>query len=382
MSEIKIILPKLGESIVSATVVQWFKKEGDSVALDEPLLEVSTDKVNSEIPSPASGILKEILVKVDEEVDVGAPLALVSDQGAVQEEKEIARNEGKAKEQEEKDGFLSPAVMRLVQEKGIPLSELDRIPRKTARLTKKDIENYKTSPFQEKEGSEIIKMSGLRKAISENITTSYREIPHASLTTEVDVTDLVKGIQENKQRFLDQHGIKISITAFAARAIIKAVTKFPLLNSSITGDTIILKKFIHLGMAVGVDQGVIVPILKHAEKLNIVDFAKKIADLSVRSRENKLKPDEVQEGSITMTNFGITGVPFGTPIIRYPEVAIIGLGAISKKVLVMPDETTAIRSTCWVSVTFDHRVLDGIYGCGFLNVIKEELETGFLVEET
>lgn len=374
MSEIKINLPKLGESIVSATVVKWFKKVGDLVALDEPLLEVSTDKVNSEIPSPAKGVLKEILALEDIEVAVGAPLAILSAEavaiGTSEEPKqEITRQETGT------DDFLSPAVMRLIQEKGIPLSDIDKIPRQGARLTKKDVDAYCAPCPLNQEGTERIKMSGLRKAIAENMVRSFYEAPHASLTTEVDVTDLMKKIQDKKQPFFDEHGVKLSITAFVARGIARAVKEFPLVNASLDRDTIVVKKFVNLGVAVSVDQGVMVPVIRNAEDLSIVDFAKQINSLAKKARENALEPDDVKEGSITMTNFGITGVALGSPIIRYPEVAIIGLGAIAKKVMVMPDDSTAIRSIMWVSVTFDHRVLDGLYGCGFLNALKKNLET-------
>lgn len=374
MSEIKITLPKLGESIVSATVVKWFKKVGDTVSLDEPLLEVSTDKVNSEIPSPAKGVLKEILAQEDEEVQVGAPLAILSG-GAVSTTKDEAPKQEETRQETGSDDFLSPAVVRLIREKGIPLSEIDKIPRNGARLTKKDVEAYALPCSLSQEGTERIKMSGLRKAIADNVVRSFYEAPHASLTTEVDVTELLKGIQDKKQAFFDKHGVKLSVTAFVSRAIARAVEEFPLVNSSLDRDTIVVKKFVNLGVAVSVDQGVMVPVIRNAQDLSIVDFAKKIADLAKKARENTLDPDDVREGSITMTNFGATGIMLGAPIIRYPEVAIIGLGAIKKQVMVMPDDTTAIRSIMWVSVTFDHRVLDGLYGCGFLNALKGQLES-------
>jgi 2-oxoglutarate dehydrogenase E2 component (dihydrolipoamide succinyltransferase) len=192
--------------------------------------------------------------------------------------------------------------------------------------------------------------------------------------TEVDVTGLVMFIQEQKHPFLQKHGVKLSITAFVARAIARAVEEFPLINSSLEGDTIVMKRFVNLGIAVSVDQGVMVPVIRGCQTLSIPEISKQIADLALKAREHRLAPDEVQEGTMTMTNFGMTGTMIGIPIIRYPEVAIVGLGAITKKAMVMPGDTIAARSIMWVSLTFDHRVLDGLYGCGFLNALKTRIE--------
>lgn len=370
--QIKIALPKLGESIVSATVLQWFKKEGDMVSLDEPLLEVSTDKINSEIPSPAAGRLSEILVKEGQEVQVGETLAILSTQKTAMEEKQ----------QEE----LSPAVLRLLQEKGIALEDIARIPRSGAggRLTKKDVESFavkkpseKTSSVQTRKHSEAqerVPMTPLRKAIADNMVRSFYEAPHASLVIEVDVTDLMRRIEEEKKVFLEKTGAKLTITSFAARALVHALESFPLLNASLEDDTIVMKRFVHLGIAVSVEHGVMVPVVRHAEKLFVEGLSKVIARLAQKARSQSLEPDEVQEGSITLTNFGMTGTLIGIPIIRHPEVAIVGLGAISKEVKPMADQSIAIRSVMKISLTFDHRVLDGLYGCGFLAEMKKQLE--------
>lgn len=390
--EIKINLPKLGESIVSATVVQWFKKVGDFVALDEPLLEVSTDKVNSEIPSPQSGILHKILVQVDEEVQVGAALAILKAQGAapVAERKKESSVETSISSFQEASDILSPAVLRLLKEKEISLKEVGQIPHtgQGARLTKKDVENYSLSkagkakkqpvcPAAAPKGQEEyerVKMSTLRKSIAENMVRSFYEAPHASLLTEVDVTRIMKLIQEHKSSFFQEHGAKLSITAFVARAIAQTVQKYPLLNASLEGDTIVMKHFVNLGIAVSVDQGVMVPVVRKCDQLFLSSIAKEIASLAEKARKQQLSAPEVQEGTITMTNFGMTGTMVGIPIIRYPEVAIVGLGAVTKKVVAMPDDSIAIRSIMWVSLTFDHRVLDGLYGCAFLNALKTDLE--------
>jgi len=375
---IQITLPKLGESILSATVVQWFKKPGDRIERDEPLLEVSTDKVNSEIPSPVAGILKEILAHPDQELQVGEPLALLSTKAQSSVAAPISAPV-EAAPQEEKETFLTPAVLRLLQEKKIPLSEIDKIPGtgQGGRLTKQDVEAY--CPLKAKASAPVadierVKMTGLRKAIADNMVKSFYEAPHASLITEVDVTRIMKLIAENKQSFLQKHGTKLTITAFVARALCRALQAYPLINASLDNDTIVMKRFVNLGIAVSVDQGVMVPVIRNCQALALPEISKEIADLAEKARSQKLSPQEVQEGSVTMTNFGMTGTMIGIPIIRYPEVAIVGLGAIVKKVAAMPDDSIAIRSVMMVSLTFDHRVLDGLYGCGFLNELKKHLE--------
>lgn len=379
--DVKILLPKLGESIVSATVVQWFKKAGDSVRLDEPLLEVSTDKVNSEIPSPMSGTLKQILAEPGQELQVGETLALLATEQAVPGIVAAPPLPPSQSEKNEMEDFISPSVMRLLHERGIPLNEIDQIPRtgEGGRLTKKDVENYQVPktpcPLQRERGdTERVRMTSLRKAIADNMVRSFYEAPHASLITEVDVTRLVKLIQEQKQSFLAQHGVKLTITSFVARAMSRAIKAYPLINASLDGETIVVKHFVNLGVAVSVDQGVMVPVIRGCQKLTLPEISKQITELAEKSRSHKLSPSEVQDGSITLTNFGMTGTLIGVPIIRYPEVAIVGLGAISKKVMAMADDSIAIRSVMMVSLTFDHRVLDGLYGCGFLAELKKQIE--------
>ncbi len=406
--EIKITLPKLGESIVSATIVQWFKKEGDPVRLDEPLLEVSTDKVNSEIPSPVAGVVTQILAKTDEELQVGDLLAIISKQGSAQmtsagepsslgKEASEQAHEQVRQIQGEYSDFLSPAVLRLAHEKGIPIEELKKIPTTGGggRLSKQDLEAYienkksvcrqtatpkPACPHAVTEDIEKLKMSGMRKAIAENMVKSFYEAPHATLVAEVDVTAVLKLIQEHKESFLAKHGFKITITTFIAKAIVKALQEFPLINSSLEQDTILVKRFVNLGIAVSIEQGLIVPVIKNCQRLSTVELAKAVSELSTKARGNKLSPSDVMEGTITMTNFGMSGVAIGIPIIRYPEVAIIGVGAIQKRVAVLEDDSFAIRSFMHLSLTFDHRVLDGMYGCGFLASVKKHLETDAKIE--
>lgn len=379
--EITIKLPKLGESIVSATVVQWFKKEGDPVKLDEPLLEVSTDKVNSEIPSPVTGQVTKILAAVDEEVDVGAPLAFVVTGDPV-----VAHDSPSPMQEEtcekltcsSKKGFFTPVVLKIAQEKGVDLSELEHIPATGAggRLSKRDLENYLSTsrkPSQESSTNRI-KMSTMRKMIAEKMVRSYSEVPHATLVNEVDVTSVMQYLAQEKESFKKKNGYKLSITSFIARAIGKGVKDFPIVNASLEGDTIVLKPAVNLGIAVSVDQGILVPVVPNCHTRSLKEIARDIASLSDLARHGKLTPDQVQEGTLTMTNFGMSGTLLGTPIIPYGQVAIVGVGAIHKKVVVLKNDTMAIRSMMYLTLTFDHRVLDGMYGCGYLAAIKKHLE--------
>jgi 2-oxoglutarate dehydrogenase E2 component (dihydrolipoamide succinyltransferase) len=389
--EYQVTLPKLGESIISATIVQWFKKEGDQINLDEPLLEVSTDKVNSEIPSPVSGVLYKILASPDQELQVGEPLAIIHMvKGSAGDDPrmivEVKREAASASS--EMQGFFSPALLRLARENHISLDELEKIPTSGAggRLSKRDLELYiekktpaknKPCPMVTKSLStdvERVKMTGMRKAIADNMVRSFYEAPHATLVTEVDVTSIIQLIQQEKEAFLAKHGSKLTITSFVARAISKALKEYPFLNSSLEDDTIVVKRFVNLGIAVSIDQGIMVPVVKNCQALTIAELAKAIGDVSSRARTGKLTPNDVQDGTITLTNFGISGVMIGIPIIHYPEVAILGLGAIKKKVIALEDNMMAIRSMIYISLTFDHRVIDGMYGCGFLNSLKEHLE--------
>lgn len=381
MSEkVKITLPKLGESIVSATVVQWFKKKGDPVHLDEPLLEVSTDKVNSEIPAPFAGTLEEIYAEVDQEIAVGEPLALLSTEQPhnIPSSEEIKEEKSFSEDTSQQD-VLSPAVIRLLQEHKISLDQVATIPRtgEGGRLTKKDIENFvskKKCPKSAVLEVEKFPMSPMRKAIAQNMVKSFYEAPHASLITEVDVTEALKQIQEKKEAFFKEHKVKLTITSLIAWAMSRALKDYPLLNASLDQETILVKRYVNLGIAVSVDQGVMVPVIHGCEKKSVVEIAKVLASLAEKTRSNTLSAEETKEGTITLTNFGMTGTEIGIPIIRYPEVAILGLGAISKKVAVQEDDSIAIRSKTFISLTFDHRVLDGIYGCNFLHEVKAKLE--------
>lgn len=382
---VKVFLPKLGESITSATVVKWLKKAGDFVHLDEPILEVSTDKVNSEIPSPVSGYLLEVFAAEDQEKEVGSLLCLIGT-------KEPVVNEVTALDPAPKKEvlFLSPAVTRLIREFNILEEDLQKILPTGAngRITKQDIENFiqgkpliKEKPKACPQNTpsietsiEKLKMSKIRKAIAENMAKSFYSAPHASLIQEIDLSKISSFIKKEKEKVLKEKNAKLTFTAFIAYAIARAIEQFPLINSTLDEDHIFIKKQVNLGLAVSVDQAVLVPVIRNAHTFSVIEIAKAIQDLALKAKTQNLDPDDTREGTVTLTNFGMTGTLIGIPIIRFPEVAIIGVGAVTKKVVVLENDSFGIREIAHLSLTFDHRVLDGMYGCGFLAEIKNILE--------
>lgn len=391
MSQFELTLPKLGESIQGATIIQWLKKEGEFVRYDEPLLEVSTDKVNSEIPSPVAGVVQKIYAREDEEVATGGLLALIALEKEM-EESVILKSEIKNPciAQEEKNHFLSPSVMRLAQVENIATEDLLKMAGsgEGGRVTKKDVETYlekRDQPLVKAEAlcsrktmgeemEERVKMTKMRKAIAENMVRSFYEAPHASVVVEVDVTEVMELIKKEKTRFLETHKAKLTITSFLIQALAKSLTQFPMLNASLEKEEIVLKRYINIGMAVNVEGGLMVPVVKNCQDRNLASIAKAVFDLSTRAREYKLAPDEVQGGTITLTNFGISKALMGVPIIRHPEVAIIGAGTVQKRVVVRDDDSFAIRQMIYLTLTFDHRLIDGILACEFLATVKQQLE--------
>ncbi len=362
-------LPKLGESIVSATVVSIYKKENDYIQKDETLMEVATDKVNSEIPSPVEGTIKKILVKIDDTLQVGDVIAIVSTEDITKEYIEKHEIE-KQEEKETKQSFISPAVLRYAKENNLKLEDLEKIEGtgEGKRVTKRDIENFSKSKGQ----LDFLELSPIRQAIANSMIKSL-EVPHAYLIDEIDVSEVVNLINENKRKFLDKYSSKLTITSFIAKAIAVAAKEYPLVNSSYKSGKILLNKNINLGLAVNVDDNVIVPNIKNIENLNIIDISKHINDLATKAKENELEKSDLEDGTITLTNFGMTKVSIGLPIIKYPEACIIGIGTINKKVCVI-DDKTQIRSIMMLSFAFDHRIFDGIYACKFINKIKDYLE--------
>ena len=378
--EITIYLPKLGESIHQATIVLWLKKEGETVEKDEPLVEVSTDKVNSEIPSTARGFVKKILADVGAEIAIGDAIAVIETEGESTNVFPKKKGEETREESFSTADFFSPAVLKMMQQNQILHEEAKNIPKENpeGRLTKKDVESYLEA---KKSGMQKGKtMGSMRKAIAENLTLSSKEIPTASLITKVNVTSLVQWINLHKQRLLQEKGVKISITAFALRAIAESLKEYPLVNASLQGDEILFHPDVHIGVAVHVEKGLLVPIVHSCQKKSVFACAEELQQLALDAREGKLSVEQMNGGTITLTNFGMTGIEMGFPIIRYPEVAIIAMGAIHKEVTVLADDTTAIASMLYLSLSFDHRLFDGIYACNFLRAVQLYLEEKYQKE--
>ncbi|MBN1914337.1 MAG: 2-oxo acid dehydrogenase subunit E2 [Parachlamydiales bacterium] len=369
MEEVIMNLPKLGESIVSATIVRWHKKEGDFVEKDESLVEVATDKLASEIPATASGILHKILAQENQEISVGDPLAVIKTQ---EEKVVIPKQNMQEKIVEEKmadSDFYSPAVRHLAQTHGIVESELQYIPKETSRLSKKDMEKY----LENKEKN-IVPMTPMRKAIAENMMRSYREIPHATLVTDIDVTDLLAYIAAHKEQMQQEHHVKISLTVFLAKALCQVASDFPLINATISQDNIVMNSSVNLGIAVNMEKGLVVPVIHHADKKDVIELARAIRDVASKGREGKLTLEEMQGGTITLTNFGMSGIELGFALIRHPEAAIFAAGAIVPKAVVHQGEIK-VRSMISLSFSFDHRLIDGMYGCEVLNKYKQLMES-------
>ncbi len=379
---VEMHLPKLGESIVSATIVQWLKEEGDTVMQDEPILEVSTDKVNSEIPAPHAGVLTEKLAVENQEIDVGAPLAKLLIEKKEKVLAAVPQVTSPDIQTQEKNDFLTPAVLNLARKNDVSLEDLTQIKGsgQGGRITKKDVEGFIEKPslnngqVEPKPDVEKLPMTGLRKAIAENMVRSFYQAPHASLVAEVDVTDIMQAIKANKAAFIEEHGVKITITSYIIQAIAQAVQKYPMVNASVDKDTILMKRFVNLGIAVSIENGVVVPVIKNCQEKGLLCIAKEVARLSKHARGSTLSQEDIADGSITMTNFGMSGMHIGIPIIRHPEVAIVGVGSIHKTVSPISDTAFGVRQKVFLTLTFDHRVIDGIYGADFLNHIKTSLE--------
>ena len=376
--DFEIKLPKLGESIVSATIVTIHKNEGEKISKDETLMEVATDKVNSEIPSPVEGVIKKILVKPNETLQVGDVIAIVITE-AIEDDKILNSQEEKEKEtpkQEENDkkSFFSPAVLRFAKEGNVSIQDLEKIEGtgEGKRVTKKDVENFMKS----QEGDQnFIKLSPIRQAIATNMTKA-NAVPTAYIIEEIDITSLMQLINEQKHHFLENFSAKLTITPFLVKAIAIAAKKLPLANSSFKEDKILLIDDINIGIAMNVNSDVLVPTIHSATDLNFVDIVKNLNVLVKKAKTQTLSAKDSENGTITLTNFGMTNISVGFPIIKYPQACIIGAGAIKKKPWIVNDEIQ-IRSIINISFGFDHRIFDGIYACQFLNEIKNYLEYDF-----
>lgn len=400
---VDVVMPKLGESITEGTILNWKKKEGDFIKKDETLLEVSTDKVDVEIPSPTSGIVKEILFKEKETVEVGKIIARIevsSEEREVKKSEEV-KKETKLKDEEKvistkeepavpKSRFYSPLILTIAKENNIGMEELERIPGTGmgGRLTKKDLLNYieekgkkeEKIPIQQPAPGEreiIIPMDHIRKKIAEHMRRSLDTSAHVYTLTECDMSKVIQTIQREKEKFLQEEKIKLTFTPFFIYASIKALKDFPKVNASIDGENIILKKNINIGIAVATERGLIVPVIKNAEAKSFLGITREAYNLAVRAREEKLSPDDIFGSTFTITNYGVFGNIFGLPIINQPNVAILGVGAVKKRPVVIETaegDTIGIRPIALLSLSFDHRLLDGDIAGQFLERIKQYLE--------
>lgn len=439
MAKVELIMPKMGESIMEATILNWTKNVGDTIDLDETVLEIATDKVDSEIPSPVAGVLSEVFFEVDAVVPIGTVIAIIATEGesasssptpppsiaetpaavttptveTVQPVKTSAASPSSVvnDSQGESKKFYSPLVRNIAASEGIALAELDTVTGSGAngRVTKKDILAYvsnrtsavdKAIPVVTQASSitnasnnpianatnnvnasgnvEIVEMDRMRKLIADHMVMSKHTSPHVTSFVEADVTNIVNWRNSVKGEFIKNHGEKITFTPIFVEAVVKAIKDYPGVNASVDGNNIIMKKDINIGMAAALPSGnLIVPVIKNADTLNMVGLTKKVNDLAQRARTNKLAPNEVQGGTFTLTNVGTFGNVMGTPIINQPQVAILAVGAIRKKPAVVETEygdVIAIRQMMFLSLSYDHRVVDGMLGGSFLRRIADYLE--------
>ncbi len=439
MASVELLMPKMGESIMEATVLTWLKSEGDTIEQDESVLEVATDKVDTEVPSTHGGVLTQILAQDGDVVPVGAPIAIITTEGeevsttsaptietvsapAAQPVVAEAASTVTATLKKPVGRFYSPLVMNIAREEAIDMAELERISGtgKEGRVTKKDILAYvstktksngngaivspstpvpvvatpspapvapapKLQPVSVSAGDEIIEMDRMRKMIAGRMVDSKRISPHVTSFVEADMTAIVNWRNKIKKEFEAREGEKITFTPIIMQAVVKAIKDFPMVNVSVDGDNIIKKKNINIGLAVALPSGnLIVPVVHNADQYNLAGLTKKVNDLARRARENKLTPDDLEGGTYSISNVGSFGNVMGTPIIMQPQVAIMALGAIVKKPAVVETaegDMIAIRHKMFLSHSYDHRVVDGALGGKMVRKVADYLET-FDVNQT
>ena len=427
MAQVELIMPKMGESVAEATVIKWLKNVGETIEMDESVLEIATDKVDSEVPSAVEGVLVKQLFNEDDVVLVGQAVAIIETDASAAATpvaakstvapKEIVVTEEIVKKAMEKttlpkssdsNKFFSPLVRSIAEEEGINMTELESVngTGKDGRITKKDILAYlsnrstatvsATAPKASKpaasttavqisvpsvpamEGDEIIEMDRMRKMIASHMVMSKHVSPHVTSFVEADVTNIVNWRNKVKDEFFKREGEKITFTPIFVNAVVKAIKDFPMINVAVDGTNIIKRKHINVGMAAALPSGnLIVPVIKDADQMNMIGLTKAVNDLARRSRSNDLKPDEVSGGTFTLTNVGGFGNVMGTPIINQPQVAIMAVGAIVKKPAVIETDmgdVIAIRHKMFCSLSYDHRVVDGSLGGMFLKRFSDYLE--------
>jgi len=419
MANFELVMPKLGESIIEATIVRWHKKEGDQVVEDESIADLATDKVDSEIPSPVEGIVTKLFYKEGDIVPVGKVIAIINMGGeeaapngtAIVAENVVAEAKTEAQPTAapanvaetvvESDRFYSPLVRNIAKQENIPLSELEAVPGtgKDNRLTKQDILDYiktrgskpavQTTAATEKPkvqapavtsstGDVIIEMDRMRRLIADHMVMSKQVSPHVTSFIEVDVTNIVRWRDKIKDSFAKREGQKITYTPLFVEAAAKALREFPNVNASIDGYKIIQRKAINIGMAAALPDGnLIVPVIKNADQKNLLGIVKDVNDLADRARKNKLNPDDIAGGTFTITNFGTFDSLTGVPVINQPQVAILGIGTIKKRPWVLETaegDVIAIRHICMLSLSYDHRLVDGALAGMFIKRIQQILE--------
>lgn len=425
MAEIELLMPKMGESVAEGTITKWLKSEGDQVEAEEPVIEIATDKVDSEIPAPQDGVLKKILFQEDEVVQVGQAIAIIEIEGessgtstdntsspstnTVKPESQPASqiNENKSDDYSSSDKFFSPLVKSIASKEGVSTAELEGITGSglNGRVTKDDLINYISSgkksetsvsasiqseapqkPAPTKKpaaisldnGDEIIQMDRMRKMISDHMTMSKQTSAHVTSFVEADVTNMVLWRNKIKNSYAEREGEKITFTPLIMEAVARAIKEMPMINVSVDEDRIIKRKHINLGMATALPSGnLIVPVITDADQKNLVGLSKTVNDLANRARNNKLSPDEIAGGTFTVTNVGTFGNVMGTPIINQPQVAIMAVGAIRKKPAVIETpfgDTIGIRHMMFLSLSYDHRVVDGSLGGSFVQRVAQILE--------
>jgi len=425
--KVDMLMPQMGESIAEATIAKWRKKPGESVQKDEVILEISTDKVDSEIPAPVAGVISELLFNEGDVVPVKTKIAVIDTEGSAAAVPSAgngaaSKNEAasrpapekpacvapqqaspKVETKEENERYYSPLVKGLAETHGITLAELNSITGsgQGGRVTKEDFMKYVDSrgaktPSAERppssqstkpaptpqapssdwgaDGTRVVMMDTMRQAIADHMVRSKHTSPHVYSIQEVDVTNIANWRAKHKSAFEKSEGFSLSFTPFFLEATAKALEAFPFVNSSIDGKRIILKKHVNLGCAVALgNTGLIVPVIKRAEEKNLVGLARSLNDLAARARNKKLLPDDVAGGTFTVTNPGVFGTIIGTPIINQPQVAILCLGAIKKRPVVI-DDMIAIRQICYLTLSYDHRIVDGSLGGQFLAFLRDYLE--------
>jgi 2-oxoglutarate dehydrogenase E2 component (dihydrolipoamide succinyltransferase) len=435
MAKFELKLPKMGESVAEATITSWLKEVGDTVELDEAIVEIATDKVDSEVPSEVEGILVEILFEKDAIVAVGQTIAVIEIIGGeetsnqsfeekvevtehvaeVQQTIEAASEIKKSPITKTSDSgkFFSPLVRKIAETEGLSMEELDMLSGtgKDGRVTKNDILSYiadrnnlqpvkvtntetipldtsnfvKSAPISVNGEDEIIEMTRMGKLVSKHMVASVQTSAHVQSFIEIDVTNIVKWRAKVKDAYFTREGEKLTFTPILMHAVAATIKKFPMINIAVQGDTIIKKKNINLGMAAALPDGnLIVPVIKNADQLNLVGMTRQVNDLASRARNNQLKPDEIQNGTYTVTNVGSFGSVMGTPIINQPQVAILALGAIRKVPAVIETsegDFIGIRQKMFVSHSYDHRVINGALGGMFIKTLKETLEAWDINQE-